>query len=227
MSTTTGNQQFVDSVLNDIIEPGVEQLMDSRYFTDLRAGKLTNRRIQGFAIQHYIHNMGILKAAALGATQHAATDSSFMQYATLLGEELTHPNMCKRLGYATGLTERDFDTAVPVFGALAHTAVCVHGIFLVSLPEMLANALSNETMVQRYATEFDTYLQKEPYSLDDATREFFIIHKGADVEHTKRSANAIAEMATTDEDQEKVRTMCRNMAKLKLGKFDSIYDEYA
>jgi pyrroloquinoline quinone (PQQ) biosynthesis protein C len=92
---------------------------------------------------------------------------------------------------------------------------------------MLANALSNETMVQRYATEFDTYLQKEPYSLDDATREFFIIHKGADVEHTKRSANAIAEMATTDEDQEKVRTMCRNMAKLKLGKFDSIYDEYA
>jgi pyrroloquinoline quinone (PQQ) biosynthesis protein C len=226
MSTTTGNQQFVDSVLNDIIQPGLQQLMDSRYFTDLRAGKLTIRRIQGFAIQHYIHNMGILKAAALGAAQHAATDKSFMQYATLLSEEITHPNLCKKLGYAIGLSEQDFDTAVPVFGALAHTAVCVHGIYLVSLAEMLANALSNETTVQRYTTEFDTYLQKEPYNLDEAAREFFIIHMGADVEHTKRSANAIAEIATSVEDQEKVRTMCRNMARLKLGKFDSIYDEY-
>jgi pyrroloquinoline quinone (PQQ) biosynthesis protein C len=216
--------------MNDIIQPGVDQLMDSRYFTDLRAGKLTNRRIQGFAIQHYIHNMGILKAVALGAAQHAATDKGFMQYATILGEELTHPNMCKALGYALGLTERDFDTATPVFGALAHTAICVHGTFLVSLPEMLSNALSNETMVQRYTTEFDTYLQKEPYNLGEAARQFFIIHKGADVEHTARSAKEIAEIPTTDEDKdkekEKVRTMCRNMARLKLGRFDSIYDEY-
>ena len=41
------------------------------------------------------------------------------------------------------------------------------------------------------------------------------------------SAAAIAESATNDEDQEKVRTICRNLAGFKLGKFDSIYDEYA
>ena len=81
-------------------------------------------------------------------------------------------------------------------------------------------------MVQRYATEFDTYLQGEPYSISDEAREFFIVHKGADIEHTERATNAIAELVTTDEEQEKVRTMCRNMAKFKLGKFDSIYDEY-
>jgi pyrroloquinoline quinone (PQQ) biosynthesis protein C len=92
---------------------------------------------------------------------------------------------------------------------------------------MRAMALSNETMVQRYAAEFDEYLSKEPYNMSEEAREFFIVHKGADIEHTERAAAAIAEGATSDEDQEKVRTMCRDMAGFKLGKFDSIYDEYA
>jgi pyrroloquinoline quinone (PQQ) biosynthesis protein C len=227
MTTNTGNRQFIDSVLRDIIQPGTDRLMESRYFSDLRAGKLTTRRIQGFALQHYIHNMGILKAFALGATQHAADNRTFTAYATAMGEELTHPNMCKTLGFSMGLTEKDFDKAVPVRGALVHTAVCIHGIFLVSVVEMRAMALSNETMVQRYAAEFDEYLPKEPYNMSEEAREFFIVHKGADVEHTERAATAIVESATSDEDQEKVRTMCRNMAGLKLGKFDSIYDEYA
>jgi hypothetical protein len=46
------NQSFVDSVLREIIHPGVEQLMNSRYFTELRAGQLSRRRLQGFAVQH-------------------------------------------------------------------------------------------------------------------------------------------------------------------------------
>jgi pyrroloquinoline quinone (PQQ) biosynthesis protein C len=226
MTTNRGNRQFIDSVISEIIKPGTDRLLQSRYFSDLRAGKLTTRRIQGFAIQHYIHNMGILKAFALGATQHAADDRTFTAYATAMGEELTHPNMCKTLGFSLGLTEKDFDKAVPVPGALAHTAVCIHGIFLVSVAEMRAMALSNETMVQCYAEEFDEYLSKDPYNMSEEAREFFIVHKGADVEHTERSAAAIAESATTEEDQEKIRTMCRNMAGLKLGKFDSVYDEY-
>jgi pyrroloquinoline quinone (PQQ) biosynthesis protein C len=82
-------------------------------------------------------------------------------------------------------------------------------------------------MVQCYAAEFDEYLSKPPYNFSERAREFFIVHKGADVEHTERAASAIAENATSDEQQEKVRTLCRNMAGFKLGKFDSIYDEYA
>jgi pyrroloquinoline quinone (PQQ) biosynthesis protein C len=226
MTTKTDNRQFVDSLIKDIIQPGTERLMASRYFSDLRAGKLTTRRIQGFALQHYIHNMGILKAFALGATQHAADNREFTAYATAMGEELTHPNMCKTLGFSLGLTEKDFEKAIPVRGALVHTATCIHGIFLVSVAEMRAMALSNETMVQRYSAEFDRYLSKEPYNMSEAAREFFIVHKGADIEHTERAANAIAESVTSDEDQEKIRTMCRNMAGFKVGKFDSIYDEY-
>ena len=227
MTTTTDNQAFVDEILNEIILPGVDDLLDSRYFRDLRAGKLTTRRLQGFAIQHYIHNMGVLKMAALGATQHAASDKVFMVYAELLDDELTHPAICKRFGFQLGLTEEDFDRAVAVPGPLEHTAVCIAGVFLVTPAELRANGLSNETMVQRYSTELNTYLEKEPYGFDEAKREFFLLHMGADIEHTKRSADAIAAMAPSDEEQEKVRQMCRNMARLKRGKFEGIYDAYA
>ena len=155
MATTPAKSAFVDSVIAEIIQPGIDRLMESRYFTDLREGKLTVRRMQGFALQHYIHNMGILKAFALGAAQNAANDLTFMAYATGMTEELTHPKMCKTFGYALGLTEADFDKAAPTLGCLAHTAVCIHGMYLANVAEMRANALSNESMVQRYAAEFD------------------------------------------------------------------------
>ena len=150
-----------------------------------------------------------------------------MAYAQGMGEELTHPAMCKRFGISLGLTEEDFINAQPAFGALAHTAVCIHDMYLANEVQMRANGLSNETMVQRYATEFDDYLSKAPYDLDAKQRQFFIVHKGADIEHTARAAKAIAEQATTDKDRDKVTAICKHMAKLKLGKFDSIYDEYA
>ena len=41
------SQAFVDSVIKEIIQPGVERLMESRYFTELRQGKLSTRRLQG------------------------------------------------------------------------------------------------------------------------------------------------------------------------------------
>ena len=44
------SQAFVDSVIKEIIQPGVERLMESRYFTELRQGKLSTRRLQGWAI---------------------------------------------------------------------------------------------------------------------------------------------------------------------------------
>jgi len=52
MTTKTDNWQFIDSVIRQIIQPGTDRLMESRYFSDLRAGKLTTRLIQGFALQH-------------------------------------------------------------------------------------------------------------------------------------------------------------------------------
>ena len=226
MATSTGNQRFVDEITTEIIQPGVERLMESRYFEALRAGTLTGRQIGGFAIQHYIHNMAVLKGFALVAVQRAADDRAFMAMAGGLYEEFTHPAMCRKFGLALGLTDEDFDHALPVYGCLVHTAATVHAFYLASPVEVMANALSNETMVQRYAVEFDGYLRKH-YDVSEEGMEFFVVHKGADVEHTERAAKAIAELASSDEDRERVRAVCRNMARLKLGKFDAIYDEYA
>ena len=226
MATSTGNQRFVDEITKEIIGPGVDRLMESRYFTDLRAGVLTTRQLGGFAIQHYIHNMAVLKGFALVAVQRAADDRAFMAMAGGLYEEFTHPAMCRKFGLALGLTDEDFDHALPVYGCLVHTAATVHAFYLASPVEVMANALSNETMVQRYAVEFDGYLRRH-YDVSEEGMEFFVVHKGADVEHTERAAKAIAELASSDEDRERVRAVCRNMARLKLGKFDAIYDEYA
>ena len=77
MTRNAGNRQFIGSVIRDIIQPGTNRLMESRYFSDLRAGKLTTRRIQGFALQHYIHNIGILKAFALRGTWRASSSAKF------------------------------------------------------------------------------------------------------------------------------------------------------
>ena len=226
MATPTDNQRFVDEVTTEIIQPGVERIMESRYFVALRAGELTTRQLGGFAIQHYIHNMAVLKGFALVATQRAADDKAFMGMAGGLYEEFTHPEMCKAFGRALGLTDEDFDRALPAYGCLLHTAATVHAFYLARPIEVMANALANETMVQRYAVEFDVYLRKH-YDIPEEGMEFFVVHKGADVEHTERAAKAIAELADSDEDRERVRLVCRNMARLKLGKFDSIYEEYA
>jgi len=38
------SQTFVDSVMKEVIQPGVEQLMQLPYFTELRTGKLSTKR---------------------------------------------------------------------------------------------------------------------------------------------------------------------------------------
>ncbi|MGH7796716.1 MAG: hypothetical protein ACREQ2_17775 [Candidatus Binatia bacterium] len=45
------SQAFVDSVMKEIIQPGVDQLMELPYFRELRAGKLSTKRLQGWALR--------------------------------------------------------------------------------------------------------------------------------------------------------------------------------
>ena len=47
---------LVDSVKKEVIDPGIQRLIDSQYFTEMRQGKLSIKRLQGWAIQHYLHN---------------------------------------------------------------------------------------------------------------------------------------------------------------------------
>jgi pyrroloquinoline quinone (PQQ) biosynthesis protein C len=220
------NQAFIDSLKREIIHPGVEQLMSSRYFTELRAGKLSKKRLAGFAMQHYLSNHAINKGLAFCMVKNASNPPAYNQFVELFVEESSHPALMKRFGQALGLTEDDFEKEILIFECVAHTAAIIRGMFLGTAAETRAGALVNENTVQRYSEEFDTALEKH-YGFDSRARTFFIVHGKVDQEHTAMAAETIARNANTDRDKELVRAAARNMVRFKLAKFEGIYGAYA
>lgn len=220
------NQSFIDSLLREIIQPGVDDLMNIRYFTELRQGKLSTKRLQGFALQHYLHNIAVCKGLALSMVKNAHHSDLYNHFLYQLSEEKDHPDLAKKFGFALGLKEEDFHNAVPVFECIAHTGAVIRGMFLGSPPESRAGALVNETMVCRYSEEFDSALEKH-YGLGDDAREFFIVHSKVDKEHTMLAAQAIARYAGSAQDQFLVREAARNMVRFKIAKFEGIHKAYS
>ena len=220
------SNEFVTSVMREIIEPGVDQLMNTRFFTELRAGKLSKKRLQGFAVQHYLSNHVINKGLAFLMVRNANNQPIYDQFVELFTEEQSHPGLMQRFGLAVGLSEKDFEDGVMIFECVAHTAAIIRGMFVGTPAETRAGALVNETMVCRYSEEFDNALEKH-YGLDSHARTFFIVHGKVDKEHTAMAAETVARHANTDREKEMVRVAARNMARFKLAKFDGIYDAYA
>jgi pyrroloquinoline quinone (PQQ) biosynthesis protein C len=220
-----GNE-FVESVMREIINPGVDQLMNTRFFSELRAGKLTKKRLQGFAVQHYLSNHVINKGLAFLMVRNANNQPMYDQFAELFTEEQSHPGLMQRFGLAMGLAEKDFEDGIMIFECVAHTAAIIRGMFVGAPAETRAGALVNETMVCRYSEEFDLALEKH-YGLDSRARTFFIVHGKVDKEHTAMAADTVAKYANTEREKEMVRAAARNMVRFKLAKFDGIYDAYA
>lgn len=221
-----GNQSFIDSLMREIIDPAVDELMNTRYFAELREGALSRKRLQGFAVQHYLHNIAICKGLALCMVKNAHNNDLYNHFAYQFSEEKDHPELAKIFGLALGLKQEDFQNSVPVLECLAHTAVVIRGMLLGSPVETRAGALVNESMVCRYSEEFDTYLKKH-YGLDDQARVFFIVHSKADKEHTAMAAEAISRYVNSSHDEFLVREAARNMARFKIAKFDGIYSAYS
>jgi len=217
---------FVESVLKEIIRPGVEQLMGTRFFTDLRAGKLSKKRLQGFAVQHYLSNHVINKGLAFSMVRNANNQAMYEQFIELFTEEQSHPGLMRRFGLAMGLSDADFDNGIMIFDCVAHTGAIVRGMLVGALAENRVGALVNETMVQRYSEEFDEALGKH-YGLDTRARTFFAVHGKVDMEHTAMAAETVAKFAVTDRDKEVVRAAAKNMVRFKINKFDGIYDTFA
>ena len=220
------SSQFVQSVMREIISPGVDQLMATRFFIELGAGKLSKKRLQGFAVQHYLSNHVINKGLAFLMVRNANNQPMYEQFCELFTEEQSHPGLMKRFGLAIGLSEKDFEDGIMIFECVAHTAAIIRGMFVGAPAETRAGALVNETMVQRYSDEFDSALEKH-YGLDSRARTFFTVHGKVDKEHTAMAAETIARFANTDREQEMVRVAARNMVRFKIAKFDGIYDAYA
>jgi pyrroloquinoline quinone (PQQ) biosynthesis protein C len=200
--------------------------MNSRFFSELRHGKLSKKRLQGFAVQHYLSNHVINKGLAFLMVRNANNQPIYDQFVELFTEEQSHPGLMKRFGLAMGLTEADFENGIMIYECVAHTAAIIRGMFVGMPAETRAGALVNETMVCRYSEEFDAALEKH-YSLDSRARTFFIVHGKVDKEHTAMAAETVARYANTEREKEIVRVAARNMVRFKLAKFDGIYDAYA
>ena len=124
------SQEFVASVVEEIVQPGIGRLLAGRYFSDLRDGTLSKRRLQGFALQHYLLNITINKGFTLCMAKNAHNQELYDLFLHAFMEEQTHPDLMKRFGLAIGLTERDFDEALPIFECQAHAAAILRGMFL-------------------------------------------------------------------------------------------------
>jgi pyrroloquinoline quinone (PQQ) biosynthesis protein C len=227
MATQVAGNAFVDQIFKEIIWPTRDEIMDNRYFTDLRNGKLTQRRMQGFSLEHTFFNWTLLKGTAIRMLK-ADTLNSFKGNLYQISEERTHPDLCTKFGLAVGLTEADFENHVPTHETLMHTSVNVASPLTINNPAAgRSSGMFNETIVQRYSEEFATYLPKAPYNLSEDAIEFFTIHGIVDKEHSAMAAEAVAKIAMTDRDQELVWYTVQLQAKLKKAKFEGMYDAYA
>ncbi len=217
---------LVQSIIQDIIQPGIQRLMETQYFSELRQGKLSVKRLQGWAIQHYLHNKAILKSFALGMVKNAHDPQLFGHFAYQFNEEQTHPDLAKRFGLALGLKEDDFAEATQIFECQIHSARTVYNTLMGIPPQNRASALTSESMVCRYSEEFLKAGRKH-YGLSDDDLTFFSVHMVADQEHTAQSADLIARLIKTPREERLVRESANYMVRIKLGKFDGIYREYA
>jgi len=217
---------LVDAVKKEVIEPGIQRLMDTQYFTELRQGKLSVKRMQGWAIQHYLHNKSILKSFALGMVKNAQDQTMFDYFTYQFNEEQSHPDLAKRFGLALGLKEETFTEATQIFECQIHSARTVYNTLMGIAPQNRASAMTSESMVCRYSEEFLNAGRKH-YGLSDHDLIFFSTHMVADIEHTAQSADLIARMVKTPREARLVRESAQYMVRIKLGKFDGLYREYA
>ena len=97
--------------MSDIIEPGIQRLLERRYFIELRSGKLSRRRIQAWALEHYLYNITIAKGQVICMFKYAHDPELYGAFAEKFAEEQQHPNLVKRFGLAMGLKDEDFKGA--------------------------------------------------------------------------------------------------------------------
>jgi pyrroloquinoline quinone (PQQ) biosynthesis protein C len=220
------NSTFVDSVIREIVAPGVEKLMKSPFFFELQQGKLSIRRLQGWSIQHYLHNKALLKGFALCMVKNAHIPDLYDYFNYQFNEEQTHPDLAKRFGLALGLKDEDFSNATQIFECFAHTSKTIRGMMLGSPGENRVSGLVDETMVQRYSQEFDMCMRKH-YKLEDSALQFFLVHKAVDEDHIKMASDIIARFTDSPVMEQRVREMADYAVRFKIGKFDGIYRYYS
>ena len=219
-------KKIAAALVREIVNPGLQSLMATQYFSELRAGTLSIRRLQGFALQHYLTNIALNKGFALCMVKYAHDVELFSHFAYQYNEEQYHPELTKKFGLALGLKEEDFQNATFIFECLSHTDAALRGMLAGTPAENRTWALVNESMVCRYSEEFDGYLKKN-YQLPEDALEFFKVHWVADQDHTRRASEVIERYAGSARQQHVVKEIAKHAVRFKVAKFDGIYREYA
>ena len=226
MEEAMDQDSFVGSLINEIVKPGLQSLMQTKYFVELRQGTLSIRRLQGFSLQHYITNIALNKGFALCMVKYAHDADLYKHFAYQYNEEQYHPDLVKRFGVALGLKDDDFENVSFIFECLSHTGAALRGMLAGSPSENRTWALVNESMVCRYSEEFATYLPKH-YPVPEKALEFFKVHWVADQDHTQRAIEVVKRFANSAQEQNRVREIAKHAVRFKIAKFDGIYREYA
>ena len=78
---------LIQSVMSAVIEPGIQRLLATPYFTELRSGTLSRARIQGWALQHYLYNITIAKGQVICMFKYAHDPELYGAFAEKFTEE--------------------------------------------------------------------------------------------------------------------------------------------
>jgi hypothetical protein len=94
MTTNRGNRQFVNSVIKEIIQPGMDRLMESRYFSDLRAEDAQSTAMEGIpqgnpdlgvAVPAHLHHRRLKPGASQGEIEAGLRGAGVKHEIRLLG----------------------------------------------------------------------------------------------------------------------------------------------
>ena len=219
-------QQFMDEIMDKIIEPGRRRILEVRYFSEMREGKLSIKRLQGWALQHYLYNMAIHKGQILCMMKYAHDPELYKVFADKFKDEQGHPTLAKRFGFALGLKEEDFDDATPIYENVCHIGAVLRHRFLGFPIESRASGFANESMISCYAVEFDKNLRKH-YSLPDEAVQWFSKHAVLDIDHARTAADFVVKQDLSPRQQRLVREISDYNVRLNIAKFEGLYQAYA
>ena len=230
MTTAVSNDQFVGELIDEIILPAAEQLMQSRYFTDLRAGTLTMRRLQGYSLQHTWFNRALLKSGAIRMIKASDNPQAFASMIEGIVAGSTTTRICASSSASTSASPRR--TSKRWFPSSTCSATRASSLPLRSStirPRREPHPASRtKRSCSGYSTELFNYLKEAP--VQHAGGEAGILphprhrgHRAYGASAGRPSRPSSAPSAT----EGLVRDSAVMQLRLKLAKFEGIYDAYA
>ena len=211
---------FLAGLTTRDLRPKQEALLGHPLWTGLETGVTTRVQLARFALQDVflireIYRLDSLTIAKAPTVE--AADALIAKLTPKAGAEA----VLVRFGEAVGLTQRDFDEAVPLAPCLALTAQFYYHLARSSFAETVACLGASETIFLEICGRIDAPLRA--YGFSDEALEFFSFH--AQLETAERGTTELLRpFVTTDAERETVTRaaeVCYDFERLF---YDAVYD---